>query len=409
MSTKTKKVVDSEERLDTIVGIVTVLATLALIAWLFISMSIKGSALSAVAYDGEIRRGSEQTFTASVKSPKIKDGETVKWLVNGQVVNEDVYHAESNEPLTLNYALKTNGRNQVTVKVGKYSQSAVVDVLPPLLTISAPNVTVVYGEDLPEFNYDCKGFVEDDTRDMMEYEGTCRLCDSNDVELTYGTNCGSASKLNVGVYKLNLDQSCRFKDYEVNYASGTLTVLPKKLSVENSFVKKYDSTNVIENPEITLTGIEEGDEVIAKTDKLYFDNKNAGKDKTVMLANVELEGDSSRNYVLEGVARGTILPKEVEISGLVIRDKMFDGTTRAQIDKMGALDGVCAGDSVAIGNLELSFAEAYAGEQQIVLDNVSLVGADKDNYTVTGVDVASANINTTIWNKIFVKNPVVGA
>lgn len=400
MSSKNVKVYDSEERTDTIVGIITVAVVLALVMWMFISMSARASAISEVTYQGDTRRGSEQVFTANVLSSKIKNGANVKWTVNGEVVSESEY--VEGEPLTLNYTPTTSGQNYVTVKIGKYSQSAFVDVLKPQLTISAPNVVMTYGEDMPNFNYDCCGFIEDDCRDMLDYNGMCRLCDSDDVELT-------TDKLNVGVYKLNMEQSCCFKDYDVNYNGGTLTVLPKTLSVKGNFVKTYDKCNTIENPDINLVGVKEGDEVTAECDKLYFENKNVGLNKKIMLANVELKGIDSNNYVLQSETNGTILPKEVEISGLVIRDKMYDGTTKAEIDKMGSLDGVCAGDSVAIGSIQLSFAEAEAGKQQIVLDEVSLVGADKDNYVVNGVDVESATINTTIWNKIFVKNPAITA
>lgn len=397
---KTNKVVDNEQRTDTIVGIITVAVVLALVAWMFITISIRGGAISAIQAAGETHRGTEQSFTANVLSPKIKDGETVKWIVNGEVVSESAY--VKGEPLTLNYTPTKSGQNYVTAKIGKYSQTTYVDVLNPKLTVTAPNIVITYGDKMPDLNYDCSGFVDDDCVDMMDYNGMCYLCDDNDEQLT-------CDKLNVGVYKLNMEQSCCFKDYDVDYVGGTLTVLPKKLSANGHFVKTYDQTNIINEPQIVLNGVIKGDDVKADCDKLYFDNKNAGSDKTIMLANVQLEGRDSHNYVLEGVAHGEILPRCIEISGLVIRDKMYDGTTKAQIEKMGTLDGVCKGDSVAIGSLELSFAEADAGEQQIVLDNVSLIGADKDNYTVIGVDVENATINTTIWNKIFVKNPAITA
>ena len=113
--------------------------------------------------------------------------------------------------------------------------------------------------------------------------------------------------------------------------------------------------------------------------------------------------------MLEGTAYGNILPKEIQIDGLTIRDKQYDGTTRAQIERMGTLNGIIDGDSVAIGNLQLSFEQADVGTQQIKLDSISLIGADKDNYFVSGIDVEQATINDTVWNKIFIKNPVIGA
>lgn len=400
MSKNTQNTVDSEERTDTIVGIITVLVVLALVAWLFISVSVRGSALSDVEYAGETRRGQTQTFTANVNSNKIKDGETVKWIVDGEVVSEGVY--VKGEPLTLDYAPTATGRNYVTVQVGNYNRVTCVEVLPPQLTVSAKNVVMTYGEQMPDLGYECSGFVGEEENEMTDYAGMCYLCDENDERIT-------ADKLNVGVYKLNMEQNCCFKDYEVNYVGGTLTVLPATLRVDGNFVKTYDQCNAIEDPQMTLIGVKEGDEVVTKCDKVYFDNKNVGLNKPIVLSNVELEGKDAKNYVLDVNASGDILPKCVEISGLVIKDKTYDGTTRAQIDKMGKLEGVIEGDSVAIGSLELSFAEAEAGEQQISLDRVSLVGADKDNYQVIGVDVETANINDTAWNRIFVKNPAIAA
>lgn len=400
MSKTSNKVVDSEERIDTIVGVITVIVALALVVWLFVGISGRNNAITELMYEGEMRRGQQQTFTATVNPSKIKGGEHVKWIVDGKVIAEDDYVA--GEPLTLNYAPEKSGQGYVTVQIGKYNQTAYFDAMPPKLTVAAPNVVITYGEELPKMDCECTGFVGDDCRETLDYDGMCYLCDDNDERIT-------CDKLDVGIYRLNMEQTCCQNDYEVEYVSGTLTVLPRKLTMQGDFVKTYDSSNTLENPHITLNGVLDGDEVYAACDKLYFNDKNAGLDKTVMLANIELEGTDSRNYVLEGEARGAILPKQVEISGLVIRDKAYDGTTRAQIDKMGRLDGVIDGDSVAIGKLELSFAEAEAGDQPVRLDSVTLIGADKDNYVVSGVDVTSANINTTLWNKIFVKNPAITA
>ena len=74
---------------------------------------------------------------------------------------------------------------------------------------------------------------------------------------------------------------------------------------------------------------------------------------------------------------------------------------------MGKINGVLDGDSVAIGSIDLNFAEATTGTQEIIINDVTLIGADKDNYVVDEVTVDKANITTTIWNKLFVKDPVV--
>lgn len=395
-----KTVRSSEDRIDLIVGIVTVVLTLALFGWLFFRVATYKPSISAIASSEEIRRGYEQEYTCEVTSDKIKDGEKVIWTINGEVVHEDTYQKGS--PLTLNYAMKQTGYQNMMVKVGKFRQYSTINVLPPKLTIEAPNVTVTYGEQLPHLGYNCCGFVDDDNAEMLCCGESCSVCDLDNADV-------NTDHLNVGVYKIMLKTAAEFKDYDIEYLPGTLTVLPKQLKVTNNFVKTYDKTNVIERPAITLDGVKAGDKVVAKCDKLYFDNKNAGNNKSVMLANVELTGADSGNYVLTGEARGRILPKAVEINGLTIKDKTYDGTTKATIDKMGSLNGVLEGDSVAIGKIDLSFADANLGAQEIVINDVTLIGADKDNYVVDDVTVENANITTTIWNKLFVQNPVVGA
>ena len=387
---------NSEDRVELAVGIITVVLTLALFGWLFFRVATNKPMMSAIASADEVRRGYEQEYACDVQSDKIRDGEKVIWMVNGEQVAESTYQKGS--PLKLNYTMTQTGSNNIIVKVGKYKQYATINVLPPKLTIEAPTVTVTYGDNLPELAYNCRGFVDGDNAGMLPF-GACSVTDMDYADI-------SADKLNVGVYKIMIKECCEFKDYDIEFEQGTLTVLPKELTVKNEFVKTYDKTNVIEKPLIALDGVKAGDEVTAVADKLYFNDKNAG-DKSVMLANVELTGRDSCNYVLKGEARGRIEPKHIEINGLTIKDKAYDGTTRATIEKMGKINGVLDGDSVAIGSIDLNFAEATTGTQEIIINDVTLIGADKDNYVVDEVTVDNANITTTIWNKLFVKDPVV--
>ena len=383
MKDKVKYVKSSEERIDLIIGIITVVATLALIAWLLIAAGSNLKAVGDITTSGDIRRGSNQQFTCEVIQDDIKDGEKVIWTVDGKKVQEGEYR--KGEPLTLTYAPEHTGNTSVSVKVGKYKRSAMLEVLPPVLTISAPNVTVTYGEDLPEMPFTCNGFVGDDNLDNMCYDGTCAVAE-------YANCCENGARLNAGVYKIEFTKPCEYKDYEVNYVYGTLTVLPKQLQVENDIVKEYDQTNYIENVQLELCGIEEGDDVKASCDKLYFDNKNAGCDKTVTLANVELTGESCKNYVLPEQTYGEITPKKIELVGITVQNKTYDGTTKAQLSKVGTLEGVIDGDSVAIGSIDVSFDEAYIGEREVVCENVTLIGLDKDNYELEEVETNVAEI-----------------
>lgn len=373
----------SEERIELIVGIITIITILSLLVWLFAASGRNAAALSDIETSNEIRRGTDGRFTCEVKQDGIKDGEKVVWLVRGEKVYEGEY--KKGETLVLDYSPEKTGSTMVTVKVGGYKRSAMVNVLPPKLTVTVPDVTVTYGDAIPEMHFTCSGFVDNDSLSDCGYDGVCHVAEY--------ANCGeNCAKLNAGVYKIELDKPFEFRDYEIDYVYGSLTVLPKQLQVENEISKEYDQTNYIQNAQLNLGGIVEGDDVCACCDKLYFDNKNAGSGKTVTLANVELTGKDASNYVLPESISGTITPKTLRLVGTSVRSKTYDGTTKAQLEKAGRLEGVIEGDSVAVGSIDVSFDEAYVGEREVVCKNVTLIGLDKDNYKLESVETPNAEI-----------------
>ena len=378
----------NEERSDLIVGLVVIAIFLGLFLWMLISIGAsQRNTVGEIASTQELRRGSEQEFTYTIDKDDIADGATVEWSVNGRKVGESTY--VKGEPIKFNYTPEQSGNVVVKARVGKYFQMSMMNVLPPRLTVEAPNITIVYGEELPQICCEAHGFVEGE-------EGELCLSDICKID---------AEKLNVGVYTINFCTECAYLDYETEYVTGTLTVLPRKLNVNNRFMKVYDGTNTICQPKIELNGVLEGDEVCAECDTLYFDSKNVGQ-RTIMLANVQLVGESACNYVLESYAEGAIAPKRVDIVGLTVKDKTYDGTTKATIDTMGEIVGLCGGDSVAIGNINVSFEDASAGEHNFVVGGVTLVGADKDNYYVGNVETGTANINTTLFQRLTQRDPV---
>ena len=378
----------SEERSDLIVGLVTIGIFMALFLWMLISISINTRNITGMlTAEQELRRGSEQTLSYTFDKADVKDGATVEWTVNGKKVGESTY--TKGEPVTFNYTPNEVGTIAVKAHVGKYSKMAMLEVKPPRLTVTAPNVTMTYGEEMPQINCVVEGFIAGE-------EGEIDLSDMCKI---------NAEKLDVGVYTVEFCKDCCYRDYETEYVTGTLTVLPRTLSVAEHFEKVYDGTNTICDPQINLVGACEGDDVCAECDTLYFDSKNVGE-RQIMLGNVKLTGADASNYVLYGYAQGSILPKCVDIVGLSVKDKIYDGTTKATIDTMGSIMGVCEGDSVAIGNISVNFEDANVGEQHFVVGKVALVGADKDNYRIGNVETGSAQINSTLMQRLTQRDPV---
>ncbi len=382
-----------EERVDFIIGVAVVVAVLALFGWLLWRVSKSFKNYSATLTSGEIRvsgeavRGKEQIFTY-LPSEEIAEGTHTVWKVDDKIVFEGAYTKDS--PPTLYYTPESAGRHRITATAGAYTQTYIADVAAPRLTLTAPDLTIVYGEELPQLLCTVDGFVGND-EEACEFDRHCVV---------------DGGKLNVGVYRIK-SRECDYLDYETDYVDGTLTVLPRQLAVNNDFVKIYDGTNRLNNPDIHVDGVLPGDDICVNCDVLYFDNKNAGS-KTVVLSTACLEGEDAANYTLHDFACGTILPKELRIEGITVKDKLYDGTTKAVIDKMGTIVGVCEGDVVAIGSVTTAFDGAEAGKHNVTVNNITLVGADKDNYLLTNVDCLQAEIqsNESLWERLLHKEPL---
>ncbi len=374
-----------EERTDFIIGITVVAIALLLLGWLTWS-AIKGiSDNTETIADGEIVkrgesvRGMEQTYTF-LPNAEILQGTPVVWTVDGEIVKQCDYEGEE---ITLNFTYTQSGKHEIVASAGRYVQKLTDDVTAPRLTVTAPNLTVVYGDPLPELYAEIEGFVGDEGASFC-YDGCCRTTADPDA----------------GVYRITPTES-EFEGYQTEYVEGTLTVLPRTLEVEQKLIKRYDGSNVIENPELHVVGVLQGDDVSVQCDRIYLENKNVGE-KLALLGTATLAGKDAHNYALPDFAEALIVPKALALVGTTVKSKLYDGTTKATIDKPGTLEGVCDGDSVAIGNIEPRFDGAEAGNHTVRLDDVSLVGADKDNYVLVRVEKCEAEIQdkARFWDKL---------
>lgn len=367
MSKDKNQTTSRADKTDIIVGIIAVLLIFAVFATLTIIASSR--TVGEIAFQGEPRRGSEQLFTYT--NDKLKVGDKVDWFVDNQKVATYRYNGETPQ---LAYTPIQSGKTVVTVVAGKYNQSTVVDVQKPILTIAARNATMTYGDETPQFEYDCYGLINDDTPESLN----CNIvCKSGEI-----AGCGECD--------ITFEEvDC--EDYEIKFQSATLTVLPRELRIANKLEKVYDQTNKLQCSQIELDGVLDGDEVSAVSNEILLESKNAGEQK-IVCDSISLVGKDSCNYKLCNEQTGKIIPKEIALEGLTVADKNYDGTTKARIEKLGVLKGVYEGDSVAIGNLDLSFSDAGVGEQQITVKNITLVGMDKDNYKINNVQPKQARI-----------------
>ena len=106
--------------------------------------------------------------------------------------------------------------------------------------------------------------------------------------------------------------------------------------------------------------------------------------------------DIDRGYDLI-LVDGTLTINQAPLSlvGVVVADKVYDGTDAAQIVDFGVLSGVVAGDDVTLdtSRVQARFEDAAPGAgKRVIITGLSLKGARAGNYALDDVIVALADI-----------------
>ena len=168
---------------------------------------------------------------------------------------------------------------------------------------------------------------------------------------------------------------------------ANITGLTIKVSGIKAKTKTYDGKTgaVLDMDEAVLEGKAEGDRVLVSAVGEFEDEK-AGTGKKVTILSMHLTGKDAANYSLavEGQqteCEGTILPKEVTVSGITAKNKGYDGTTDAALLCDGAaIDGKLKADKVTV-TAKGTFRDKLPGtEKEVAISDYVLDGADAGNY-----------------------------
>ena len=172
-------------------------------------------------------------------------------------------------------------------------------------------------------------------------------------------------------------------DFAIENGKVTVQDKPKQNITGITFADKtfnYDGTE----KSITVSGsLPTG----AKVD--YTDNK--GKNAGTYNATATVKCDGYNDLTLD--AKMTINKKALTVTGLTAQNKTYDATKNAIISG-GSLSGVVSGDTVsAVFPTSGTFAKADVGTGIAVsISNITLNGANADNYTLTQPTGLKANI-----------------
>lgn len=191
--------------------------------------------------------------------------------------------------------------------------------------------------------------------------------------------------------------------YEDSYTTMlSYTIQPKRILAvtESSAASKvYDGTTVSAVTGGTMEGdIIVGDDVKLDASKVLgqFSDKNVGTNKIVTVSGYTLEGTDALYYDLQQpTLSANIQKKSIEVSSIVISDKVYDGSKAATIESI-TLSWKAAGDDVYahVTTSSAVFTDANIGNSKSVnITGIKLVGADEKNYQLsTSTFTATGNI-----------------
>ncbi len=361
----------------TVIG-VTALLMIAGLFFMALMSAFKGTITAPLTVEGNRRAGAMQKFQLSREDLiALTEGDEVNWYIDGVKVQTDVYGSQEN--YQLQHVFDKPGKYKVRVDLGnKMSRTVDLEVTDALVEITADSFVVVYGDKLPELTYKYTG-VEGS---LKQHGLTCEV------------TCGCGEHPVVGTYPIKVTVS---GDCCTEVKEGTLQVVPRPLKVMG-LIKEYDGTTEIDAQNVILDNVVKGDDVsVVKTEKLKANSKNAGT-QSVDTSSVHLTGKKASNYVVES-GSVEITPKPLYIKGLHAQNKMYDGTKKVTVAGTAQLEGVIDGDNVTVGGYTAQFTTSDSGTGKSVrITDLTLVGADKDNYTVRGDVFTQADVVKSFWD-----------
>lgn len=215
--------------------------------------------------------------------------------------------------------------------------------------------------------------------------------------VAYGGTAQNA--VNAGSYTITAS-GITSGNYAINYVDGALAVNKAALTISTTDVTKtYDGLTSASGAAALVSGQFFGTDGMSGG-VFTFTDKNAGTGKTVTVSGVTInDGNNGGNYDVSYLANTSSTIDRASISaitGIAALDKIYDGTTRAELDTSGAVfNGMIAGDMLTVGPTATgTFVDPNPGRAKTVsITGLALGGVDASNYILANITAAAtANI-----------------
>ncbi|MCA0176127.1 MAG: YDG domain-containing protein [Proteobacteria bacterium] len=190
-------------------------------------------------------------------------------------------------------------------------------------------------------------------------------------------------------------------------ATSTADITPKAISAITGITaadKVYDggTAATLTTSGAGFTGMVGGDALTVASGTGAFADKHVGNGKTVAISGLSLGGADAGNYLLADTtanASAAITPKAITaITGITAADRVYDGSSAAQLDTTAAgFTGLVGDDALSVASGTGAFADKHVGNgKTVAISDLSLGGADAGNYLLADT---TASTSATITPK----------
>jgi filamentous hemagglutinin family protein len=214
-------------------------------------------------------------------------------------------------------------------------------------------------------------------------------------------NAGFGKQVTVGGYTLSGADAGNYNIVQPQNLFANIAKADVAVTGVSANTKIYDRTTgatLSGNPTVAAFGSDVVSVSSLGSASASFADKNAGSNKAVTVSGFTLSGTDAGNYNLvqpSGVT-GTILQASLQLTGLSVSDKFYDGTTSATLSGSAAVTPI-AGDVVSVsGSGSAVFTDKNAGFNKTVnVGGFTLSGADAANYSLAQSGGLTGNIAKT--------------
>ena len=246
----------------------------------------------------------------------------------------------------------------------------------PLLTVTANDVSRIYGENNPVFTYTLTGLV------------------NGDMQATYVAGSPALSSLatattNAGTAEISLTQGslASAQGYGFSFLDGTLTIAQRALTWTATAKSKTYNGDTIANVSFT-TGNVVNNDVLTLTGTSTYNDKNTGTKLNISISKLVLGGSKAANYTYEksGKTTGEIMQRDLTVT-VTANNKIYDGKTDAT--SLSFSDDALDADTLTFGSASALFDSKNAGQRIVTVSGITILSGDAhNNYKLTSASAS---------------------